>query len=251
MVRNFNNLTLCFKFFVFSSNLFYFTFFHIVRGILQHAVLAELGHPDLAIEYAESLPDDAYLSAGGNGHSLTNTIWYYSTRPATEPIVLPDTPSPSPKVPSPASTNVTSPTNVTTTFNCGCPETCTKEVLDYPAGGYTCGIRIKWLIDNVGKSEHDACSLVSGIEFTDMCAGCDPNRCIAPMVSPKEESTICPACTTEQCRDGILNKCPVLDAPFLCIDGVNKGGCSMVPWNLNTTGGSNCNKCCQLTYQCE
>ena len=68
----------------------------VCRGILQHAVLAELGHPDKAIEYAEALPKEAYLSAGGNGHSLTNTIWYYATRPYTEPIKLDNIPTPSP-----------------------------------------------------------------------------------------------------------------------------------------------------------
>ena len=220
-------------------------YFIVCRGILQHAILAELGYPKLAIEYAESLPSSAFLSAGGNGHSLTNTIWYYATRPRIKPVDVPDILPPSPT----ASTNL--PSNKTTTIDCGCPETCTKEVLNYSAGGYTCGVRIQWLIKNEGKSPHNACSKVAGVEFTDTCAGCDPNRCTAPKVSPKEENSSCPACTQEQCRDGILNKCPVLDAPYLCTDGANKGGCSMVPWTLNTSGGSNCNKCCQLTYECQ
>jgi len=215
-------------------------------GILQHAVLATVGHPDMAIEYAEDLPKEAYTTAGGNGHSLTNTIWYYSTRPKTIPLELPSTPHPTPSTPV-----VNLPTPAGGSFDCGCPETCTKEVLDYAAGGYTCGGRIEWLMNDVGKSEIDACAKVAGVEFTDICAGCDPNRCIAPRVSPKEESESCPACTKDICADSTLNGCPVLDAPFLCIEGLNKGGCSMVPWHLHTVGGSNCDKCCQLTYECE
>jgi len=216
-------------------------------GILQHAVLAEVGHPHLAIEYAEALPKSAYTSAGGNGHSLTNTIWYYATRPKTEPIVLPNT---STLPPVPSHTKVSNEQS-TTTLDCGCPETCTKEVQDYPAGAYSCGARISWLMTAAGKSEVDACSLVAGVEFTDICAGCDPNRCTAPRVSPVEQSHTCPACSKKECEDESLNRCPVPDAPFLCTEGVNKGGCSMVPWNLNTVGGSNCNQCCQLTYKCQ
>ncbi len=215
------------------------------RGILQHAVLAEVGHPHLAIKYAESLPKSAYTSAGGNGHSLTNTIWYYATRPKTEPLPLPNVSTLSPVV-SPTSSDQSG-----TTFDCGCPETCTKKVQGYPAGPFSCGARISWLMKSAGKSERDACALVAGVEFTDICAGCDPNRCIAPKVSPVEESHICPACTKAECENNTLNRCPVPDAPFLCTDGVNKGGCSMVPWNLHTVGGSNCNKCCQLTYKCQ
>jgi len=57
-------------------------------GVLLYAILAEVGHPEKAIAYAESLSLDVFETAGGNGHSLTNTIWYYSTRPKTEPLEL-------------------------------------------------------------------------------------------------------------------------------------------------------------------
>lgn len=210
-------------------------------------MLAELGHPDKAIKYAEALPKSAYTSAGGNGHSLTNTIWYYATRPETKPIKLDNVPTPaSPTIPLPTPQG-----NNTATFDCGCPDTCTQQVHNYPAGGFTCGARISWLMNHIKKSERDACSQVAGVEYTDMCAGCDPNRCTAPLVSPIEENKMCPPCTREQCVNGHLNRCPVQDAPFLCVDGANEGGCSMVPWKLGTSGGSNCNKCCQLTYQCQ
>ena len=193
-----------------------------------------MGHPHLAIEYAESLQSDAYLSAGGNGHSLTNTIWYYATRPETTPITLEDTlaPTPTPAIPS-ASEN-------DKILDCGQPETCTKEVLNSLAGAYTCGARIEWLINSVRESEKDACNKVAH-EYSEICGGCKPK------VSSKSESKVCPLCTKEECSK---SRCPALDAPFFCTDGVNIGGCSMVPWQLGTEGGSNCNKCCKLTYQC-
>ena len=40
--------------------------------IVQYAILASVGHPIAAIEYAESLNPDTFDTAGGNGHSLTN-----------------------------------------------------------------------------------------------------------------------------------------------------------------------------------
>lgn len=215
-------------------------------GILQHAILATVGHSKLAIEYVEGLPEDAFTSAGGNGHSLSNSIWFYATRPKTKPLELPHIRTPSP---TPASGPSTA-GGINNGFNCGCPETCSEEVQNYPAGGFTCGERIQYLITQEKKSVPDACSLVAGVEFTDLCAGCDPNRCIAPRVAPIEISTQCPPCDVDECKDNGLNRCPVLDAPFLCTDGSNEGGCSMVPWTLNTVGGSNCNKCCQLTYKC-
>lgn len=210
-------------------------------GILQHAILAEVGHPELAMKYAENLAKEAFTSAGGDGHSLTNTLWYYSTRPKTKPLPLPkpNTPSPTP---------LAGP--VSGEFNCGCPDTCTADVLNYDAGGFTCHDRIKWLMHSTGKSEHDACSQVAGVEFTDICSGCDPNRCVAPLVSPVEANNQCPPCSVDVCNNKELNRCPVLNAPYVCTEGVNLGGCSMVPWKLHTEGGSNCEKCCQLTYKC-
>lgn len=213
-------------------------------GILEKAILATVGHPQEAIEYVEGLPADVFTTAGGNGHSKTNSIWYYSTRPPVDPLKLHTIP-----VPSPTPASAKNKDNESSVLNCDCPHTCTEEVLGYPAGGHTCGERINWLMKNVGKSERDACAKVAGVEFTDICAGCDPNRCIPPQVSPKDISDVCPPCTLKECHSSI-NRCPVLNAPFLCTDGVNKGGCSMVPWKLKTEGGSNCESCCQLTFNC-
>ena len=218
-------------------------------GILQHAVLAAVGYPKPAIEYAESLPNASYTSAGGNGHSLTNTIWYYSTRPTTEPLKLRDEYiyPPTPAAPK----EETKEKEDTPQLDCGCPETCTDKVLDAMAGGHTCGSRITWLMNKTFTENH-ACSKVGGVEFAGICAGCDPDRCTAPRVSPTYESENCPGCTREQCEDKKLNRCPPLEAPFLCTEGANRGGCSMTPWKIsNSTSGSNCAACCEVTYNCQ
>jgi len=197
-------------------------------GILQHAILATVGHPELAIQYAEKLPKEVFETAGGNGHSLTNTIWYYATRPKTEPLEL-----------APEKDQI---------LDCGCPDTCTSTVLNSAAVGYTCGTRIKWLMNHEGKSQRAACYKVAKAEFADNCAGCDPDQCAAPIVSPADDNQVCPKCSENICNDEELNKCPVQDAPYLCIDGADAGGCSMVPWNLAPTS---CNACCKLTYACK
>ena len=48
---------------------------------------------------------------------------------------------------------------------CGC-STCTEEVIDADADGYSCGARIDWMVDSRDYSEEDACNLVAGKEFT-------------------------------------------------------------------------------------
>ena len=211
-------------------------------GILQHAVLASVGHPIAAIEYAESLNPDAFETAGGNGHSLTNTIWYYATRPSSDPLPLTEESS-FPLKPLPLATN-------SILIDCGCPKTCTKKVLDSPAGDYTCGDRIVWLVNNDGKSQIDACNQIAGEEFNDSCTDCDPNLCTSPVISKtEEEDLVCPKCSMRVCKDTSTAKCPN-EAPYLCIYGANKGGCSVLPWVLGTSGGSNCNKCCRQDSNC-
>lgn len=210
-------------------------------SVLQYAVLASIGYPQKAIELVEKLSPDAFESAGGNGHSLTNSIWYYASRREVQN--LPSTPSPAPGhllVPVPG---VVIPGE---TYDCGCPNTCTKEVLHYMAGSYTCGERIKWLEARTGMTEKEACSKIGGKEYPDVCSGCDPNRCVTPRVSPVVASKVCPPCTVQECHDPSINRCPVLDAPFVCTSGNNFGGCSVVPWDL----GAACSSCCELTYNC-
>jgi len=47
---------------------------------------------------------------------------------------------------------------------CGC-STCTEEVLNADAGGFSCGARINWMVDSLSYIEEDACNLVAGEEF--------------------------------------------------------------------------------------
>jgi len=212
---------------------------------LQNAILATVGHRSRAINYAMSLSKDVFESAGGNGHSLTNTIWYYSTRPDTEPLPLPEVPSPSPTAI--AERGMEPPKEVA--IDCGCPKSCSSQALSAPAGGYTCGMRIHWLMQFAGKSEHDACSEVGGIEFPDDCGACDPQGCVSgAVITPAVESTACPPCSKDVCKNPFLNRCPILDAPFVCTEGANEGGCSFKPWELGT---GTCHACCLLTLQCD
>jgi hypothetical protein len=44
------------------------------------AAYASLGQIDLAVNLTMNLTSDAYINAGGNGHSLTNLLWWISTR---------------------------------------------------------------------------------------------------------------------------------------------------------------------------
>ena len=65
--------------------------------------------------------------------------------------------------------------------NCGCPASCTGQVLDRIAidsnGSYSCRDRIEWVIANVALTEQQACQRVSG-EFPSVCGqGCNPASC--------------------------------------------------------------------------
>ncbi|GMI40347.1 hypothetical protein TeGR_g9517 [Tetraparma gracilis] len=50
-------------------------------SVLVAAIGATVGHPEKALAQVLEIPASAFTSAGGNGHSLTNTIWYIATRP--------------------------------------------------------------------------------------------------------------------------------------------------------------------------
>ena len=43
--------------------------------------MSSIGQWRQAWRGAESLNETAYLDAGGDGHSLSNTLWYIATRP--------------------------------------------------------------------------------------------------------------------------------------------------------------------------
>jgi len=122
-------------------------------AVLQYAVLAEVGHAELAVEKTLAMPDSVFDSAGGNGHSRSNSLWYVSSRADTNPIPL--------KEEAPI-------------LDCGRPQTCTRTVLHTKAEGITCIDRIKWLIEIMGQSDSDACAQVGGVEHPDSCGGCGP-----------------------------------------------------------------------------
>ena len=83
---------------------------------------------------------------------------------------VPPPPAPSPK-PTPNPTE--KPTN-NDVSDCGCPQTCTDEVLDRMADTFTCRARIEWCMGALGQTETEACQRVSN-EFPDVCGqGCSP-----------------------------------------------------------------------------
>lgn len=63
---------------------------------------------------------------------------------------------------------------------CGC-STCSEEVLNSNADGYSCGARIDWMVGTMDYSEEDACNLVGGIEFDVVCGGCHSAQCDEPV----------------------------------------------------------------------
>ena len=216
-------------------------------SILQFAVLAAVGHRELAAKRAMDLPKDVFDSAGGNGHSLSNTLWYISTRPEVEPLRLEHV-----ETVAEEKVKVVEPQQpIPLSLSCECKHTCTNEALERNAGGYTCRERITWLMKAFGSSEVGACRQVGGKEYMKECGSCDPDRC-AP-ISPEEPETkedhetdeVCPPCPSDVCHRDI-NRCPKsLLAPFLCVSGPNKGGCSQIPWMKEI-----CSDCCRVMKEC-
>jgi len=220
-------------------------------SVLQFAMLAVVGHRELATEKANALHSDVFESAGGNGHSRSNTLWYIATRPdVDEPLVLrhskTKTNEPMNKGLQPSSHGEKTENSVTT---CECKDTCTQEQLSMDASGYTCRQRIEWLMVSFGLTESKACRKVGGDEFPSECGSCDPDRC-APPPPPTPALTksdqMCPPCPKHVCQSH-LNFCPrSLSAPYLCVQGSNKGGCSQVAWPLDDS----CESCCKLVDDC-
>uniref|UniRef100_A0A7S3L9T8 glucan endo-1,3-beta-D-glucosidase n=1 Tax=Amphora coffeiformis TaxID=265554 RepID=A0A7S3L9T8_9STRA len=200
--------------------------------------LATAGHPKLASVNALNLTDDAFTSAGGNGHSLTNTLWYIATRPPVkEPLFLPgqevETPAPTtPVTKAPEDEHVLS--------DCYQPDTCTDFVLDSVTDLYTCRQRIQWLMWEVGQTQEEACAKIS-IEFPNECGGCNPYGNFN--VTTTNVTSTCPPCTERQCRSD-LNRCPLYEHTFVCTAGPNTGGCSGEAWAIDSPL---CQDCCELT----
>lgn len=125
------------------------------------ALLASLGYKEKALGYAKNLTASVFETAGGNGHSMSNTIWYIATRPdPSEEYSLVQTYA-----------WEAGPFQVT----CSQPTTCTQTVLGSMAGQYTCEARISYLINQEGETEHNACYQVAVTEFPDVCGPCNPD----------------------------------------------------------------------------
>jgi len=135
------------------------------------------------MEKVLQLPQNVFLSAGGSGHSLTNTLWFISTRPdASFQTTLSPTSTPKEEK----------------FTNCACPSSCTSLVQNADADGATCKERITWLIHYESMNEKDACHQV-GLEFPNQCAACDPIKC----KSKQERSQLTCGCKT--CNEDALN----------------------------------------------
>lgn len=203
-------------------------------SIIQLALLATVGHQKQGADIAIALPADVFESAGGNGHSLTNTIWYYATRPIVDkPLPLTKAEAAAQDHAKPNKTDV----NVTQVSDCGRPGTCTDYILDTIAGEYTCRQRMDWLVQQMGDTEKSACSQIAGVENAYECGACDPEG------HDNDKKPMCSQCTHKQCQR-YLNLCPRFDSTFVCTDGGSAGGCSGAPWNVPTT---QCRECCELT----
>lgn len=233
-------------------------------SVLVLAMLATVGHRDEAIRKALELPAEVFTSAGGNGHSMTNTLWYLATRPQVDdPLVIDDTKTgkdnqqtagiekemyrqsdnPENDINGQPSTPSEPYPMINPNFNCSCPDTCDENALNRFAHGHTCGARIIWLMKERGHNEWDACHQV-GVELPQFCAACDPSKCKA--AEEEVHLKTCPSCSKEVCQ-GKLNQCPIQSAPFLCTEGSSMGGCSASAWTLEN---GVCDECCELSLGC-
>jgi hypothetical protein len=211
-------------------------------AVMVYAVLATLGHPEAAIEKALAIPESAFDSAGGSGHSLTNTLWYIASRPT--PIVPYDLVNPSTSIHS----ETVPMSEQEEIIDCGCPDTCIIQVLSTNADGFTCKERIQWLMTNRGLNDLGACRQVSG-EFQSECGPCNPELCSGSNIAKDTDSeqSRCPPCNKEVCQSD-TNRCQIASAPFLCYEGTSMGGCASTPWNLSE---NHCLYCCELFEGCE
>ena len=211
-------------------------------SILQLGALSTVGHPELAFARAKRLPDSVFESAGGNGHSMSNTLWYIATRkpvgnrlPIRDYSSIPSGTYPAKKYP-----------KESLLTDCYRPETCTDFVLDTIVDVYSCRQRITFLIESMRMSQKDACVQIAGQEYPDECGACNPLKDSAEAIKEAKEAAArrCPPCTEKQCHSD-LNRCPTYAHTYSCTDGPNKGGCSDTPWTLEPWM---CNSCCELTH---
>jgi Glycosyl hydrolase family 81 C-terminal domain len=210
-----------------------------VRGgwsVQQLALLATIGHAKLAARGAVSLPPKVFDSAGGNGHSLSNTLWYAATRPL---VANP------PDLANIANVTLIKEINAVhedheRLVDCGIPHRCTDDVLDTIADEYSCRQRMTFLMETEGRSQLEACKAVAGTEFPRVCGACNPDVTISGSAS---SVVTCRPCTPEECQSD-LNRCPSFESTFVCTSGQSRGGCSSHPWPLSS---GQCSECCELS----
>lgn len=206
-------------------------------SVLQLASLATIGHQKEAAKDAEALSPSVFTSAGGNGHSRTNTLWYIATRPIVDELVR-------------IGNATTKEENRTTTKNhdahvltdCYKPKVCTDYVLDTIADEYSCRQRMTDLMYTKGHTQKEACFTVAKIQFPNQCGACIPNGTAHNETGYYKAQ--CPPCTVDECKSALFNRCPEYRQTFVCTDGSNIGGCSRFPWDVRS---SQCNRCCELT----
>jgi endo-1,3(4)-beta-glucanase len=146
-------------------------------SIQQIATLGILGYQEEAFISAKNLPQAVFDTPGGNGHSLSNTLWFIASRPD---VADPESLSTGAPAASP---------DQHTPITCGSSSTC-APVLDNVADGYSCADRIKWLMNSNALSEQDACSQVADEEFPDECGGCTFQSSPTNDMAAPEETTM-------------------------------------------------------------
>lgn len=206
-------------------------------SILGLGILATIGHQNLALEGALSVQEDAFHSAGGNGHSRTNTLWFIGTRERIQnPLPLHEGNEATPD-------SKLFPDDFQL-VDCYKPEVCTDNILDSIVDIYSCGQRIVWLMDAFGLSQKDACFQVASLEYPLVCGACNPygNAEEEDNISAKPLPT-CKPCSSAECASD-LNRCPTYKHTFVCSSGKNRGGCRSLPWD---TESQECDDCCELT----
>eukprot|EP00566_Odontella_aurita_P003490 CAMPEP_0113537792 /NCGR_PEP_ID=MMETSP0015_2-20120614/7019_1 /TAXON_ID=2838 /ORGANISM="Odontella" /LENGTH=1557 /DNA_ID=CAMNT_0000437319 /DNA_START=456 /DNA_END=5129 /DNA_ORIENTATION=- /assembly_acc=CAM_ASM_000160 len=181
-------------------------------SILQLAVLATVGRRSDASERALSVPPESFESAGGNGHSLTNLLWYIATRPnVDDPLPL----------------------NAERVGFGHAPGADAETDGVVPGSAKNAEEEAKAPIDEGGDNN-------DGDENGGVNVDVDDGDC------PPCLEEICRGGS-----DG-LGHCPVKVAPYVCTEGPSRGGCSGAPWTVSVEGdeGGPCRGCCKLGPEC-
>jgi beta-glucanase (GH16 family) len=184
--------------------------------------------------------------------------------PSSQPTALPTTSSAPSISAAPSMTPSVSPMPSVLSLDCGCGSSCGASNLDQivtilSGSYYSCLDRIMWTMENLGKSEQEACSMISS-EFPTTCGqGCNPGTC----------NTIDCGCG-ENCKTVLDQIATDNDGSFSCRDRViwvmqNLGydeetACSTVSTDFPSICGQGCDPAtcssqqvgnCGCGYKCE